>query len=641
MNKIKIVLFIFVIAFISIFVSNKMIYAATSFPNNIKSSINYDVGYYGLLGTDQGWRLYAKSFSSGNVSQTAFCSSFTKYAPDGITCSPVAWSNNQYNDRIAGAVGAIIYAARDNKSSGAMSWDNYYYAELAINRLLYYGYTDGRGYGSKYNDVTRMPVNNGKFNKAKYEKYLTIANYAFHNYGSTKVTVTNPTFDSTTGKTTATVRCTDYKGKGIGCNLVKKEVSYTIDGTTWTTVDASIASSTTISATIPTNATKIQFSVSDKQCWNTAKNYSCGESYQSLVPNYLVESCKTTNAKSQVYTRDGHHFEVHKVDQDVAEGSENRFINGATVSITKDGANYGGDNGQYELIGGKIDFNNVEAGTYCITEVKAPDGYILNNQQQCVTINSSNQNQTIVLQNKKYDKKNLTINKVDDKGNPVVGAKIKVYYRNMNELDPEETGEDNIDKYITTVAEFTTDGNPKVIDELEVGETYTVVEEEMPKEGGYSGGVTAVEITISEDSNKNVVTLTNTRSSIKISKQSVTSTKELPGAKLTITDAQGNEVASWTSTDKPQEIEGLSDGDYTLTETTAPQGYTVAESIKFTIENGVVKGDEDNMVVMKDATIVDVPDTFNIQNIIAMISGLVLVGLGTGVLFYETKKKKA
>ena len=40
---------------------------------------------------------------------------------------------------------------------------------------------------------------------------------------------------------------------------------------------------------------------------------------------------------------------------------------------------------------------------------------------------------------------------------------------------------------------------------------------------------------------------------------------------------------------------------------------------------------------MKDATVVDVPDTFNIQNIIAMIAGVVLVGLGTGVLFYETK----
>ena len=256
-----------------------------------------------------------------------------------------------------------------------------------------------------------------------------------------------------------------------------------------------------------------------------------------------------------------------------------------------------------------------------------------------MTINESNPNGTIIIKNVK-DPKNLTINKVDENGTPVVGAKIKVYYRNDVPIS-EDGSEGDVSDYITEVASFVTDGNPKVVEGLEINKTYTVVEEELPKEGGYAGGITEAEITISEDSSQNVVTLTNTHSTIKISKQSVTSTSELPGAKLIITDAQGNEVASWTSSDKPQEITGLSDGDYTLTELTAPQGYTIAESVNFTVENGVVKGDEDNTVVMKDATIVEVPDTFNISNIIAMISGLVLVAVGTGVLFYETKKKKA
>jgi len=645
MNKIKRLMFIFVIAVISIFISKGTIYAATSFPSSIKSSINYDVGYYGLLGVDQGWRLYAKSFSSGNVSQTAFCTSFTKTAPNGITCNPIAWSNNQYNDKIAGAIGSIIYAARDNKSSGAMSWDNYYYAELAINRLLYYGYTDGRGYGSKYNDLTRLPVNNGRFNKAKYNKYLSIANYAFYNYGNIKVTVTSPSFDASTGKATAEVRCTDYKGKGVGCNLTKKQVSYTTDGTNWTTVDAAISSSTTISATLPESARsasnlKIQFSVSDKQCYHTAKNYSCGDNYQSLVPNYIVDSCKTTNAKSPIITNSSYKLEVHKRDAD------NQPLKGATVKITKDGQNYIDENDGYvELVDGKIDFNNVEAGTYCIGEVKAPEGYKLSEETQCVTINEANPNGTIIIKNVK-DNKRLTINKLDENGSPVVGAKIKIYSIKDDYVytDDDSDSADDAIVYLKNpngTDYWITDGNPIVVDGLEINKTYTVVEEELPKEGGYAGGITAMEIRIVEDDSKNVVTLTNTHSSIKISKQSVTSTKELPGAKLSITDAQGNEVASWTSTDKPQEITGLSDGDYTLTETTAPQGYTIAESVKFTVENGVVKDDDDNTVVMKDATIVEVPDTFSFGNIIAMISGLVLVAIGTGVLFYETKKKKA
>lgn len=632
-------LFALMIMFISIFTFGK-VFAATSFPSSIKSKINYDVGYYGLLGTEQGWRLYAKSFSSGNVSQTAFCTSFTKYAPDGITCSPVAWSNNSYNDRIAGAVGAIIYAARDNKSSGAMSWDNYYYAELAINRLLYYGYTDGRGYGSKYNDVTRMPINNGKFNKTKYNQYLSLANYSFNNYGKIKVTITNQSYDASSGKATATVKCTDYKGKGTGCHLTKKQVSYTVDGTNWTTVDATITSSSTISANVPNNVTKLQFVVSDNQCYHTAKNYSCGDGYQSLVPNYLVDSCKTTTVKSPVITNSSYKLEVHKRDAD------NQPLKGATVKVTKDGANIVEENeGYIELVDGRYDLQNAQAGRYCIGEVKSPEGYKLSEETQCVDIGQSNPTGTIIIKNVK-DPKTLTINKVDENGAPVVGAKIKIYSLkddySYNE-DDSGTAEDAI-VYLQNpngTDYWITDGNPIVISGVDVNKTYTVVEEELPKEGGYAGGVTAQEIVIDADDSKNVVTLTNTHSSIKISKQSVTSTKELPGAKLSITDAQGNEVASWTSSDKPQEITGISDGDYTLTETTAPQGYTVAESVKFTVENGVVKGDDDNTVVMKDATIVEVPDTFNAKNIIAMISGLVLVAVGTGVLFYETKKKKA
>ena len=125
-----------------------------------------------------------------------------------------------------------------------------------------------------------------------------------------------------------------------------------------------------------------------------------------------------------------------------------------------------------------------------------------------------------------------------------------------------------------------------------------------------------------------------------MSKQSITSTQELPGAKLVITDSQGNEIKSWTSTEEPQEIIGLHDGDYTLTEFTAPQGYTIAEKVNFTIENGVVKGDDDNIVVMRDSTIVDVPNTFSIRSILIVISGFAIIGLVIFTIFYELKRRK-
>lgn len=82
-----------------------------------------------------------------------------------------------------------------------------------------------------------------------------------------------------------------------------------------------------------------------------------------------------------------------------------------------------------------------------------------------------------------------------------------------------------------------------------------------------------------------------------VSKRDAANSNELLGAKLKITDVDGNTVAEWTSTDTPHKITGLADGTYTLTEITAPQGYEVAESITFTVTDGKVEG---NTVVMYD-----------------------------------------
>lgn len=85
---------------------------------------------------------------------------------------------------------------------------------------------------------------------------------------------------------------------------------------------------------------------------------------------------------------------------------------------------------------------------------------------------------------------------------------------------------------------------------------------------------------------------------VTISKKDITSLKELPGAKLTVTDEEGNTIDSWTSTSKPHELIGLKDGKYTLTEITAPDGYDKAESITFEVKDGVTTA---GTVVMYDA----------------------------------------
>ena len=70
------------------------------------------------------------------------------------------------------------------------------------------------------------------------------------------------------------------------------------------------------------------------------------------------------------------------------------------------------------------------------------------------------------------------------------------------------------------------------------------------------------------------------------SKTDVTGDKELPGAKLKVTDKDGNVIDEWSSTENKHTIEGLVVGnEYTMTEETAPDGYVKATSITFKVEN--------------------------------------------------------
>ena len=130
-------------------------------------------------------------------------------------------------------------------------------------------------------------------------------------------------------------------------------------------------------------------------------------------------------------------------------------------------------------------------------------------------------------------------------------------------------------------------------------------------------------------------TFENDATSFYVSKRALTGDEELPGATLTIQDKDGTVVRQWVSGDTPTEIRGLKfDTVYTLVETVAPNGYEVAESIRFKLvqrkdENGdllnvsdvyVCTGKdwlifdhwtlmEDGMVIMRDAPSPDTPDT--------------------------------
>ena len=144
----------------------------------------------------------------------------------------------------------------------------------------------------------------------------------------------------------------------------------------------------------------------------------------------------------------------------------------------------------------------------------------------------------------------------------------------------------------TEVARWVSTNTPHYIEGLAEGK-YTLTEISAPK--GYVKTEETIDFTLTANGVVTNVVMFNAKekenTKYKISKQDITSKAEVPGAKLVIKDKNGKEVASWVSEKEPHYIEGLAAGEYTLTETIAPEGYIKSEeTIKFTVQkDGQVK----------------------------------------------------
>ena len=209
-----------------------------------------------------------------------------------------------------------------------------------------------------------------------------------------------------------------------------------------------------------------------------------------------------------------------------------------------------------------------EGWEYTLTETTAPKGYVKADSIK-FTVSTDKKDQTLVMKDKQY-----TVSKKDASvKNYVEGAKLEVR-----------------DEQDRVVDSWTTTKEDHYVSGLEEGKTYRLVEVEAPK-----GYVKASDIyfTVSKDKKNETVVMKDAK--ITASKREITGTKEIEGAKMTVTDDKGTVVDKWTSGKEEHSISGLEEGKrYTLTETTAPKGYVKAESITFTA------GDKDQKLVMKD-----------------------------------------
>ena len=227
-------------------------------------------------------------------------------------------------------------------------------------------------------------------------------------------------------------------------------------------------------------------------------------------------------------------------------------------------------------------FDEIPYGEYIIHEIESPRGYILSDKEYAVSISDDGEVIEITAENKPVT---VEISKRDVYGKELVGAEMV-----LENADGE------------TVDKWTSDGTNHIVSKLGAGE-YVLKEIAAP-----DGYVIAMDIKFSVDVYGNVtvenvdskalsdngyplIVMVDDTTKVRISKRDITTGEELPGATLQIIDEGGNVVEEWVSTDEAHFIEGklIAGREYTLRETIAPDGYEIANEIRFTVnEDGSV-----------------------------------------------------
>ena len=225
---------------------------------------------------------------------------------------------------------------------------------------------------------------------------------------------------------------------------------------------------------------------------------------------------------------------------------------------------------------GCFEFTDVPFGQYIVREIESPRGYILSDKEYAVSIAEDGEVIEITAENKPIT---VEISKRDVYGNELVGAEMVL---------------ENADGEI--VDKWTSDGTNHIVSKLGAGE-YMLKEIAAPD--GYViatdikftvdvyGNVMVenVDFTAVSDNGNPLIAMVDDTTKVRISKRDITTGEELPGATLQIIDENGNVVEEWVSTDEAHFIEGklIAGKEYTLRETIAPDGYEIANEIKFTV----------------------------------------------------------
>lgn len=313
----------------------------------------------------------------------------------------------------------------------------------------------------------------------------------------------------------------------------------------------------------------------------------------TVVKDYKVQTFTLENKKIEV--------SVEKRDTETRE-----FVAGAVLELW----NEQGEKAASWTTGEKPEkILGLTPGKYVLKEVKTPEGYLLLPVHQEIVVSNASGIQTFVVLNQKLEVD--VVKKDKESGKPLTGAVMRLV-RNSDQA---------------VIREWVSGQVPEVFQGLKPG-SYTLEERKAPDGSVYFEGVTGRDGTVrfkkpgsgsyvfqetkAPDGyylNRNVYQFVvgidgktagedtvpdYKKTTVIISKEDVTTSEELPGAEIVITDKDGNEVFKGTSDENGKVyFEVPAPGEYHFRETVAPKGYELNETVfSFTVfEDGSILGD--------------------------------------------------
>lgn len=208
---------------------------------------------------------------------------------------------------------------------------------------------------------------------------------------------------------------------------------------------------------------------------------------------------------------------------------------------------------------GKANLTGIEPGWYILKELKAPIGYVLNEEEFRVEIKEG-QPTTITVPN--TPESGITVRKVDaSTKNPLAGAQFELRDQNDKLLGSYQT--DPTGSFVT----------------VNVGPgTYYLIETKAP--AGYTIANERTEVKVAEGEKPVVIIENHKDSSIQILKTDSVSGKYLEGAEFEVRELNTNRVVGAYTTDQAgiAFTEPLPAGNYIVTEIKAPCGYILDET---------------------------------------------------------------